>query len=329
MTDMHSENPVPRKTGWGRRVLQVCRAVLVACVLLLFFAWLLFPRDFVRRLPERALAAAWPQWQWQVGATRLDFFPPAVRLERIEARFRANPATVPLRVESLVIRPDLSVALRKGQWRGSFRAGFAGGTLAGEGELLTTGTTRALHAHTIITALDLAQLDWLWQPLDRRVRGQLSGTVQARLALPEGGINALQAQLRADDGEISLRQAVLGHGLLPFTELSLDLGQEAGQSPLLIQGRLRSALGEGSYRGQVRLARSFSVSSLELRAQIQATPELYRHVHPPQVPAPPGSQVLPQQVHVLLSGTLADPALAFERGSAALELSPQQQRPAP
>lgn len=325
---MHSENPVPRKTGWGRRVLQACVGVLVACVLLLFFAWLLFPRDFARRLPERALAAAWPQWQWQVGAVRLDF-PPAVRLERIEARLRANPAAVPLRVESLVIRPDLSAALRKGQWRGSFRAGFAGGTLAGEGELLSTGTTRALHAHATITALDLAQLDWLWQPLDRRVRGQLSGTVQARLALPEGGIEALQAQLRADDGEISLRQAVLGHGLLSFTELSLDLGQESGQSPLLMQGRLRSALGEGSYRGEVRPAQPFSASTLELRARIQATPELYRHVRPPQAPAPPGSQALPQQVHVLLSGTLADPALAFERGSAAFELSPQQQRPAP
>lgn len=315
--------------GWGRRVLFALAALLLTLVLLVSFAWLLFPRDFARQLPGKALAGVWPQWQWRVEAVHFEL-PLALRLEGIEATPRATPAAAPVQVERLVLRPDLLASFRQRQWQGGFQAQLAGGTITGEGTIQAAAGQYHIRATATAAAIDLAALGWLRQLLDRQLRGLLSGTVQARLVLPAGMVEELQARFHAVDGEIPLRRPILGHRLLPFSELSFDLEQEEGQRLALQQGSLHSPLGESRFRGQVHLSQPLAASPFELRALVQARPELYRHVRPSEAAAADsGGQSLPQRLHVLLSGTLADPAFAFERGGTLFDIPDPAQRPAP
>ncbi len=317
------------RSGWGPRALFALAALLLALVLLVFFAWLLFPRDFARQLPEKALTGVWPQWRWQVGAVHFEL-PLALRLEGIEATSRASPAAAPVQVERLVLRPDLFASFRQRQWQGSFHAQLAGGTITGAGTIQAAAGQYHIRATATAAAIDLAALGWLRQPLSRQLQGQLSGTARAHLVLPDGPVEELKAKLRAVDGEIALRRPVLGHRLLPFSELRFDLEQEEGQRLALQQGSLHSPLGDARFRGQVHLGQPLAASPFELRALVQAKPELYRHVRSSEAAAAvSGGQSLPRQLHVLLSGTLADPAFAFERGSALFDIPDPAQRPAP
>ena len=102
----------------------------MALALLLFFAWLLFPTDFVRHLPEKALSRVLPQWQWQIGSVHYGW-PLALRLEQVEARSpgRGAEPVEALFIDSLTFWPDLFLYMREQEWRGTFAAELAGADL--------------------------------------------------------------------------------------------------------------------------------------------------------------------------------------------------------
>lgn len=284
--------------------------------LLIFFAWLLFPRDFVRQMPEKALNQALPQWHWQVGAVQYE--PPlALQLAQLEARPRhvSPQAALPIQIDRLTLQPDWLYLLRRQEWRGIFTAGLAGGTIDGELSLLTDKGQQSLALAAEIDALNLAALPWLKQMLDREVQGRLSGKGEARLDVRSGmpaDVQARFASFEVAAGVIPLRNPVLGHGQLPFSRLSLELEQQ-GQNLILKNGMLDSPLGKGEFAGQVRLARPMASSSISVRGVLQASPELFSHVRDQQELQALRLQAARGPLAVSLSGSLNDPALAFER----------------
>ncbi len=297
---------------------------ILVLALLLFFAWLLFPRDFVRDVPEKALNRALPQFQWQVGTVRYDW-PLALRLERVEAlssgqgtggaRGTGDTGTAAaLFIDSLTLRPDLFFYLRERQWRGSFAAGLAGGTLQGQGTVQTVNEQQELAVSASLDALDLTALGWLSQMLERQVQGRLSGAIGTRLALRTAMPANLQARLRIADGTIPLRNPVLGHERLSFAHLSLQLAQE-GRNLILKNGTLDSPLCLGEFAGQIALARPMAESAVSVRGTLQARPALFEHVRDRQDLQPLRLQAAQGPLVAMLSGTLHDPALAFERAA--------------
>lgn len=291
---------------------------ILVSALLFFFAWLLFPRDFVRDVPEKALNRALPQFQWQVGAVHYHR-PLALRLERVEARpsGRSTGATdkaAVLFIDSLTLRPDLFLYLRERQWRGSFIAELAGGTLQGQGTMQTVNEQQELAVSASMETLNLATLGSLSQMLERQVQGRLSGTIDTRLALKNAMPTDLQASLRIADGTIPLRNPVLGHEQLPFAHLSVLIAQE-GRNLMLKNGKLDSPLGLGEFTGQVVPARSMAESLVSVQGTLQARPELFQHVRDQQDLQALRLQAAQGLLVVMLSGTLHDPALAFERAA--------------
>ncbi|NLZ16247.1 MAG: type II secretion system protein GspN [Desulfobulbaceae bacterium] len=298
--------------------------------LLIFFAWLLFPRDFVRQVPEKVLNRTLPQWQWQVDAVQYE--PPlALRLAQLEARPRnvGFQSALPVQIDSLILQPDWFYLLRKQEWRGSFAAGLADGVIDGKLSLHTDKGQQDLVLATEFDALNLAALPWLKQMLDREVQGRLSGRGEARLGLQSGTPADVQARLEMAAGVIPLRNPVLGHGQLPFTRLSLKLEQQ-GQNLILKNGILDSPLGKGEFTGQVALVRPLASSSIAVRGVLQAGPELFSHVRDQQDLQGFRLQAARGPLAVSLSGSLKDPALAFERGALPVNpaplLSPNQEQ---
>lgn len=144
----------------------------------------------------------------------------------------------------------------------------------------------------------------------------------------------LQASLRIADGLIPLRKPVLEHEQLPFAHLSLQLAQE-GQNLMLKNGKLDSPLCLGEFAGQVALARPMAASAVAGRGTLQARPALFEHVRDQQDLQALRLQAARGPLVAMLSGSLHDPALAFERADLPLQTPPgrneehQEQRPAP
>ena len=254
-----------------------------------------------------------PQWQWQVGAVQ--YAPPlGLRLEELEARAGNQSAAKALQVQSLTVQPDWLHLLRTRQWRADLLGNVAGGTISGRATLLREADHQAVDFSATVEALNLAAFSPFRQMLDREVRGILSGKVEGQFKRR----NALPAELRATititNGDIPLRKPVLQHEHLPFSELRVQLEQK-GQSLELQEGTLQSPLGFGHYKGTVTLARPLSASSIAVQGMLQARPELYQHVRDQEALQALRLQTAQKPLAVSLSGTLADPALAFERAA--------------
>ena len=310
-----------------RILVMLSGGVIMALALLLFFAWLLFPTDFVRHLPEKALSRVLPQWQWQIGSVHYGW-PLALRLEQVEARSpgRGAEPVEALFIDSLTFWPDLFLYMREQEWRGTFAAELAGGALHGNGALQTDNNRQELVVSASFDAVNLTALGWLAQVLERQVQGRLSGTVDARLALQSLAPADLQASLQVADGTLPLRNPVLEHERLPFTKLILQLEQK-GQSLFVKNGILDSPLCTGEFAGVVELARPVATSVVSVRGAIQAQPELFAHVRDQKELQALRLQAAQGPFLVMLSGTMHDPALAFEREALPFNppLSPNQE----
>lgn len=291
----------------GAAFLRALGRVLAGSLLLLalaaLFAWWLFPGDFVRQLPERALNRALPRWQWQVGAARWRW-PGWLELRQIRAQGHGGGDLI---VERLSLQPEWSSFLRGRQWRLAFAAELAGGTVTGRA---SAHGDSALSCSAEVQSLDLAGQPWLGRMLGRELKGRLSGTLAAQFEMRSGLLSALEGRLSAQDGAIPLRHPVLGHEVLPYARISTRLRQD-GRQLVLTSGTLESPLGQGSFAGAVTLAWPAAASRISMQGQLKARPELFARVR-----EQPEWQVMrleagSRPLAVMLSGTLADPALAF------------------
>ncbi len=330
----------------GTRLLRALLFGLGACfaliALFLFFAWLLFPRELVRQLPEKVLNTALPGWQWQVGGV---FYEPplAFRLEQVEGR--ATSTTYgklygkpgePIRLESLVLRPDPLAFFRQRELRSHFTLHMAQGTMTGNSLVRLDEGQRSIDLSATLDSLNLAELGWLRQGLDRQVQGILSGTAQGRIV--QGGVlEDLHAAVHVADGELPLRRSIQGHERLPFTGLLLRLEQN-GQNIAVKNGSLQSPLCTCEFQGAVQfvqpLLANFTSSRLDVRGTVYPKPALYAELRSEQeVQMIEAYKEHPARdaFYVVLSGSLADPALAFKRDErdgrdAALLQTPEQER---
>ncbi|MGI6639245.1 MAG: type II secretion system protein GspN [Desulfobulbus sp.] len=327
----------------GTRLLRALLFGLGACFaligLLLFFAWLLFPRELVRQLPEKVLNTALPGWQWQIGG----FFyepPLALRLEQVEGRASSTvygklygKTSEPIQLESLVLRPDPLAFFQQRELRGHFTLHMAQGTMTGNSLVRFDEGQRSIDLSATLDSLNLVELGWLRQGLDRQVQGILSGTVQARIV--QGGVlENLHAAVHVADGELPLRRSIQGHERLPFTSLLLRLEQD-GQNIAVENGSLQSPLCTCDFQGVVQfiqpLLANLTSSRLDVRGTVHPKPALYAQLRSEQeVQMIEAYREHPARdaFHVVLSGSLADPALAFERDErdAALLQAPEQER---
>lgn len=308
-------------TGCLRRAALGCGGLLLVFLLAALFAWQLFPKDFFAGLPERLLNRALPGYQWRVAVAHCAW-PGVIRLEGLEA----TPPGISenIRLDSLELRPDWNTLLRSRRKQGSFTARLAGGVAAGRVILTGDAGIRTVNLSTELRDIELTALPWAARMLGRDVRGRINGALATTLDAPSGSVSGLRAELTAQDGEIPLRNPVLGHERLPFAAVSARFEQAAGQGGALrlLDGTLQSPLGRGNFAGTLSPARPLAAARIDISGILRPGPELFAHVQDE-----PEFQALRLglgggNLSVTLSGTLADPALAFGPAPKAPEPEP-------
>ena len=297
------------KSGCLRRATLGCGGLLLALLLAALFAWQLFPRDFFGGLPERLLNRALPGYQWRVDAAQYAW-PGVVRLKSVQATPPGLGEST--RLDSLELRPDWQTILKTRQKQLAFTARLADGAIDGQIALAEEGGVQTMRVSIVLDAVDLSALPWAAKSLGRNLRGRLSGALTAALDVQTGVLSKLRTNLTVRDGEIPLRNPVLGHERLPFAAVSVRIEQPEGRGDALLlrDGALDSPLGQGNFAGTLALSRPLAATRIDISGTLQPGPELFTHVQD----APEFQALrlgLGGGLRVTLSGTLADPALAF------------------
>lgn len=290
--------------------------LLYTLVVLGVCLWLLFPRDSLHRLLIRSLDATFVSVQWRVG-TMAFAFPPAVRLDRIEGYDRDDEKKPLVRIDSLVVTPDLPEMVKTRQLKAAYRMTLAKGTVAGA--LSLRDRKSGLRFDGAMQEIQLPELAALTRSLQREVQGVAAGSFTAGLTLQPLALAEMQAKVRVENGRLQLLKPVLGHAALPFAQAAATISLR-GDRVQVAEGAVDSNLFAGEFAGEVRLNKDIAASTIAVKGSLQPRPELFKEVA--------GNAAALQVVKLRLkdrplpfrlSGALRSPAIHFEEYAVLLE----------
>lgn len=291
--------------------------VLGACL------WLLFPRDSLHRLLIRSLDTAFAPVQWRVGTLAFTL-PMAVRLERVEGYGQGDENKPLVRIDSLVVTPDLREMVKTRQLKAAYQMTLAKGTVAGA--LAMRDRKSGLHFDGAMQEIQLTELSALTRPLQREVHGVAAGSFTGVLGLHPVAISELEAKVRVENGSLQLLKPVLGHVVLPFAQATANIALR-GDRVQVASGVVNSPLFAGEFAGEVRLHQDIAASTIAVKGSLQPRPELFKEV----TGNPAVLQVVRQRLQdralpFRLSGDLRSPAIHFEEFAVLLETLEKRSR---
>ena len=292
---------------------------ILLVVLVLVFAWWLFPREKVLQLPEQFLKKTWPQYAWQISGVQ--FEPPfSLRFEGIRATKTAGSGTQgkDIIIDWLALRPNLRALVEKKELLSDFQLKAIAGSAHGTFALPLQKPLDTCQVQIIFDDMTVEKLFFVQDNLQRQVKGQLFASLSFNYSLSQQRVQNLQGPINIQKGEVPLRRPIFGHALLPFENISMHLMQ-VGSLLKVQNGQVKSPLFTGQCDGTVETARPFAASAVHIQCNLAPLTEFYT-----SIPNPNSLQALrlrrsEQPVEVKLSGTLNDPSFTLDQDAAQLE----------
>ena len=285
-----------------------CGYVLYTLAALALVLWLLFPQEKVQRLVVQGLNASFPRLVWQVQAFDVGLTD-GVELRSIDG-FEPGNTTKPLvRIDFLRFTPDLRESLKQKKIAGRYEVHAGKGTVAGT--LHYQHDTKALAVTGAIQGLQLSEIELLGRQLQRNVQGTVSGTFEASAQVADRQFTALEAQLKAENGRVDLKQPVLGNAFIPYQQATVAIHVKDGKV-LLDQGSVESKLLTGSYAGEIRLRPDLVASTVSLKGSINPRPEFFKGIGNAAVIQNIRQQMKGKPLTFQMSGTLQSPSIYFD-----------------
>jgi len=282
-----------------------------ALLLLVFFLWLLFPKEALPRLLVQYLNGAYPQLSWQIRSVSWQF-PEGVRLGGIEGYGVQETNKPRLRVDLLELRPDISGMWKAKRPRAGYRLLLAKGVVAGTMQL--DNWHAGLQVDGTVAGVQLTECPLLARALDRELRGTLSATFKGLLPLTADQHGEMEASVSIDNGRLALRRPILAHRILPFSRATVLL-QRRGDVLRLAQGQVESELFNGQFSGDIGLLREPTAGRIDITGTLQPRPEFFKGVSSGAVLRLIRTQLKDNLLPFRLSGDLYDPGIGFEEYS--------------
>lgn len=289
-------------------LLAKCGYVLYTFVALALVLWLLFPQEKVQRLVVQGLNASFPALVWQVQSLGIGLTD-GVQVRSIEGFEPGNTAKPLVRIDSLQFTPDLRESLKQRKLAGQYEAHAAKGTVAGA--LHYQHDTKAMALTGTIQGLQLSDIELLGRRLQRNVQGTVAGTFEASVQMTERHLTGLDAQLKAENGRVDLKQPVLGNAFIPYQQATVAIHVKDGKVSLE-KGSVESKLLTGTYAGEIRLRPELVASTVSLKGSINPRPEFFKGVGNAAVIQNIRQQLKGQPLTFQMSGTLQTPSIYFD-----------------
>ncbi|MGI6656924.1 MAG: type II secretion system protein GspN [Desulfobulbus sp.] len=235
-------------------------------VLAALFLWVLFPREQLRRALSAQLSAWYPALSWRVGAVEPGL-PLELRVETVEGLLPGEERVL-VRLQRVVLWPDLRASWRNRCLQGGFRLELGQGQCTGSWQRYRTGPV-AWIVRSRIEAVDLAGWPLLSRELEREVQGRVEGTCTLAGAAGDGRLDHVAAELRIVQGRIGLQQRLLGYRFFPFTQATVKVfGQ--GKRWEIVDGVIEGERFTCSFAGALTGGKgSLLEADLDLRGVLQ------------------------------------------------------------
>ena len=296
---------ITRALTW---LLAKCGYVVYTLAALVLVLWLLFPKEKVQRLVVQGLNATMPNLVWQVQALDLGIST-GVQLRSIEG-FEPGNTTKPLvRIDALRFSPKVGESLKQRELLGQYEAQAAKGTI--EGTLQYMPGNKMLAVTGKMQGLQLTEIELFSRLLQRNIQGAVAGTFEATTVRAENPQVDINAQLKAENGRVDLKQPVLGNTFIPYQQATVTIQIKDGKA-LIKDGTVASKLLAGTFAGEIRLRQELVASTISLKGSINPRPEFFKGMGNDTVIQNIRQQLKGKALTFQMSGTLQTPSIYFD-----------------
>lgn len=278
-------------------------------VVLLSCLWFLFPEKPVRRYLTETLNTLSPEIQWSLGQIVVHPLL-GLKVSNIEIIDTHGENSSLLTIETLSIRPLIAEILTQRKPVISYYMEMYDGETHGRAIWVEN---EMLEWQGQAEQIDLAAIKIIVEQLKRQVKGKMTAKYSGSLSLTDYQPK-LQANLIFADGEIPFAQPLLGHSLLPFSQMDMKL-ELVGDQCILTDGEIVSVLLKGRFEGEVGFAKSLPMSSIEVTGEIDPRPELFGLVKNKVALDAMRSVLSGKALPFTISGELGQPGLDFDEFS--------------
>ncbi len=284
-------------------------------VILVVLLWVLFPTESFRVWLEAKLDENSSSVEWKIGDIRIGW-PLSVVGRDIKAVKRDGEAPLMI-VDELKMRPDvLGIRGLDSDWPLSYRAKVLGGIVKGDVSL--NKEPGSIKCSGTISNVQVSGLDGLWQLLDRKVIGDLSGSFNYDGKWQGLLSGDLQTDLVMADGSVELLQPVFGLESLEFNRLSTTLLLK-DRVATVDKGKVDSNLFAVEFSGTVTLADDLLGSGLDMSGAFEPRPELLGNLKDATVVQLIKGQLRDDKLMFTLSDTLQMPGITFQGVSGVID----------
>ena len=284
-------------------------------VILVVLLWVLFPTESFRVWLEAKLDEHGSSVAWEIGDIHIGWPLSVVGMD-IKAVERDGEAPLMI-VDELKMRPDvLGIRGLDSDWPFSYRAKVLGGIVKGDVSL--NKELGSIKCSGTISNAQVSGLDGIWQLLDRKVIGDLSGSFNYDGKWQGLLSGDLQTDLVMADGSVELLQPVFGLESLEFNRLSTTLLLK-DRIATLEKGKVDSNLFAAEFSGTVTLADELLGSGLDLSGAFEPRPELLGSLKDAMVVQVIKGQLRENKLMFTLSDTLQMPGITFQGVSGVID----------
>lgn len=253
----------------GKKVLYWGAVTLYGVVLVGALLYLRFPETTFRHYCEFKVKKVLPQVDCTIARVSFEF-PAQLVFEEIQVEMKNSEKTLLLKDPQWVVSPlwehfSNMFSLRSRAYGGSHTAEIG----------IDTENNRIKIDNFIIENVELSQIPFLEKKFDRTLLGIFSGSGSAVLQL--GGLAVIEAQGNGsiENGEIGLKNQILGFTSLDMDNMSADFSVKE-QKISLQKGELKSPKIKADFQGDISLASTFFASDIALRGSLIPLPALTR-----------------------------------------------------
>lgn len=286
--------------------------VAVVSVLL----WWFFPAESARVWLEDRLNTEVPAVKWKVKGLALGW-PLRLTVSDVRLLNKESEDEQVFRIDRVVLFPDFTKLHEIGkQVPLAYEAGLLGGTIRGKMTLIEA--ENRLQGKGSAENVELSSLEPLWTKLNRNVTGRITAHFSHDLVWPDFNRGVVEADLRVDEGSVSLQQPVFNLTQFDFSSMSASL-QLKDDVVTLASGKAVSKMLSAEYEGSVALQSPLSFSQIKLNGFLEPRPELLGRLQNNATIALIKNQLQENKLLFSITGTLMEPGIVFQGASGLID----------
>ncbi len=291
------------------KVLRVA-GVLSACALYTIFVgaimlWFFFPANFVRQWIPSYIASKNPEWQVDLQGVEL-LYPGSLVLSNLKAVDSKREQQVFI-VNQIVVKPQIQ-SLIKLKPRILFEINLYSGRMSGE--LEKEDNLFKWQVQGNVTGVDIGLMEAVRSLLQREITGKIDAVFSGMITVDTLFVENGNAEFDISHGNIPLRESVMGHTVIPFTNISGYAGID-GDIFFVKKGKAVTDLFTANFEGDVGIKKSVAQSVMSFTGSLIPELEFFKHVDNQSVLSVIRAQFDEEYYPFYVSGQVVEPAVSF------------------